>query len=176
MNTQVTITADVVWPVVTFILILSFILRFTPSIKLLFPRLRSFVLGKFKAEFYQGEGEATEAARREAQSQIQALKPAGTINWSRTGDLFWLGNDLMWAKAATIGEAPKSVIIDGLENAIAWLQALGLSGTHPEDALKKLIKYLLSVGDFDRNDFASQIEAVKQYVAGIAEQHQRESP
>ena len=145
--------------------------------------------GRFKREWSSGKGgvylsiviEAkvnnakfyTFIAAIAAQHAIKKITNVETkIKWQKTGDLFWLANDLMWTKTAVLTRSPPALIIRGLDKSLNWAKGLGFFDTYAVRKLSDLKENLELVEAYDRKDLANQIETVKQYIASRAEEYQ----
>lgn len=57
-----------------------------------------------------------------------AFDPKANVKWGNTGNVFWLGHDLIWTSQVALRAAPKSELLRGLEQAQYHITHLGLSG------------------------------------------------
>jgi hypothetical protein len=99
------------------------------------------------------------------------------IDWSHTGNLFWLGHDLQWTAQMALRGAPKETILHGLRQSYHNLYDLGGG----EIAAAKLLKRLESQAEnlpetaLDRNwrnDFTVNLGSVITEVGTLAQKNQ----
>ena len=137
-------------------------------------RIIGLTFGKEGASIKLADPEVDVNARSLAEEEIEKEAHPSAIHWDRSGDLFWLGNDLMWTKTAVFLDRPNIVILEGLRNSLERARALGFSGTFGEESLSGLINLIERTDDIDNKDLASRIETIKQYIASRAEGKQSE--
>lgn len=65
---------------------------------------------------------------------------AGRLQRDKTGNLYWLGHDLMWTKDAILRGAPRQLIVHGLKKSLQNLRSVGLANTPQEAILVKLLE------------------------------------
>jgi len=129
------------WPL--FAIMLVFVFR--NDIRQLLKRLQTAKLpGGTEAIFEYGEASVDKSAQpapsKSAPAQILANeKPlSDQIRWNNTGNLYWLGHDLMWTIDVTLRNAPRETIVYGLRQSLHHAQCLGFTGTPLESRLARL--------------------------------------
>ena len=60
------------------------------------------------------------------------------ISWDKTGALYWLGHDLMWAVDALLRGGKRKDIIHGLNQSLLNLQEVGFSGSYMDAQLIRI--------------------------------------
>ena len=89
----------------------------------------SFVFANLKDRKAAEKAEADLQEASEAQATTAAAKeePSATQrpDWRKVATLFWLGNDLMWIKDMTYRGAPPERVLEGIDNALHYVEELG---------------------------------------------------
>src|ERR1019366_8651925 len=73
-----------------------------------------------------------ETLSRPATKQLSA--PSG-VKWENVGNLFWLGNDLVWTAQTALRGAPKQTMLQGLTQSYHHISELGLTDSAPAKQL-----------------------------------------
>lgn len=108
-----------------------------------------------------------------------ARRDRSQFRWDSYSSLFWLGNDLMWTKAAVRAGWPPSRIVGGIKDCLGHMQRLGLSGTWAGKEMERLREFVgkqnqqYALGesgftDEKRKDLYVRLEAVKNFVADLS--------
>jgi hypothetical protein len=147
------------------VIVLAFVFR---------DRIEELAFGKEGASLKLSKAQE-ETARQEGRSRAQDERDRSQIDWRKTEDLFWLGNDIMWTKMYA-ARGQKGEIMQGLMNTLLRLRSLGFSKTFADEKVQQLQTLLTNWPQehFPRNDILAQLESVKQYVASKAEAYQAE--
>lgn len=160
------------WPMVVIIILLMF----KEQLRTLLLRIEEAWWGDRGAKFRKEEQEAAEALSA-VEAELQAVPEQGAIDWTKSGDLFWIGNDLMWIKDMLYRGAPKNYSIAGMKKALAYLERLGFADTYAHGKLKRLVEIAEARSPAGwtppwRSQIAKEIEPIKQFVASRAESNQ----
>ena len=62
---------------------------------------------------------------------LPAMTQAIGIHWGNTGNIHWLGHDLIWTSQVALRGAPKPELLRGLDGARYHLTHLGLAAQEP---------------------------------------------
>lgn len=94
-------------------------------------RIQSFKAGPagIEAAFFQYGSSVVDDARPEPQLEKQPparVEGGGTPRWDKSGNVYWLGHDIMWTVDMLLRGAPRSIIQHGLGVTGAHLSSLGL--------------------------------------------------
>lgn len=172
------------WPAVVLVLGIVFLVRFTPEIAELLKRLRK---GKLPGgtEFFFGYGEAPIYKATELPSAEVKAKPVAkpeqpkenAIKWRNSGNLFWLGHDLVWTIDVLLRGGPREHIVHGLRQSLHHLRSLGFVGTPIESRLARLKANAESSLEKDwtppqRSDYTRELAALIRAIGDIAEANQ----
>lgn len=122
-----------------------FVFIFRNDIRQLLKRLQAAKLpGGTEATFQYGEASVDKSAQQTSSksttTEIMADKnlPPNQIRWNNTGNLYWLGHDLMWTIDIALRNAPREAIVYGLRQSLHHAQSLGLTGLPLESRLARL--------------------------------------
>lgn len=100
-------------------------------------------------------------------------KPAATtLIATATGNLYWLGHDLMWTADTLLRRGPSQDVLIGLEQALHHLLHVGLGNTLIESELRSLSKAVRSSEELStslRDEYASQIGSIIDQIGITAE-------
>jgi hypothetical protein len=112
----------------------------------------------------------------EVQTRPRELPPelVAKAHWERTGNLYWLGRDIMWTIDIVMREAPTKYIVHGLRQSVHHLTELGLLETRAGQRLRGLVERANSALESDwtperRAEFASELQKVGGELGRIAE-------
>jgi hypothetical protein len=159
------------WPTATLILGLVF----RSEIKDVFRRLRTAKLpGGTEASFGYGTA-AVDKRSSEPNPPAAAVASAGIkgIKLSNSGNLFWLGHDLMWTADVVLRGAPLDVVLHGVRQSLKHARAMGFEGSSVESRLRQLHDHVDGSDSSDwtaerRNQVASDINRVIATVGDVA--------
>ena len=128
----------IAWPVVALVLGLLF----RSEIKDVFRRLRAARLpGGAEASFDYGTATVDKKPGVTGGPPTIPRQHTGRIEGirlSNSGNLFWLGHDLMWTADVVLRGAPLHVVLHGLNQALRHAHALGFSVSAVVSRLEKL--------------------------------------
>ena len=108
---------------------------------------------------------------------IDKQRVEATASWENTGNLFWLGHDLMWTMQMALRGAPKDTLAHGLKQSHYQLSHLNVKNDHAVQQLDSLRTQVngLPEAALDRNwrnDFSGKIQAVISEVGSLAAANQ----
>lgn len=176
---MVEIVSKLAWPIVALVLGVIFIIVFRAPITALLVRLKTFSFGKDK-ELTFGQAEVDkrdqpELATKQAQTSTQA--EIGIVKWTNSGNLFWLGHDLMWTMQMALRGAPLTTILHGLRQSNYHMQHLNLGSTTGGLHLAKVLLDVERTSNeawnaHKRDLFASELSVVIDEIGRIAESNQ----
>jgi hypothetical protein len=110
---------------------------------------------------------AVEEAEVEAEKVLASESATGEIDWTKTATLFWLGNDLMWIKDQMFRGSSPARVLQGVEHALKYIEALGFdSGSLPQTNLKLAQTILEALPP--SGDLQSQIPIIQQHYRTVA--------
>jgi hypothetical protein len=117
----------IAWP----LLVLAVILVFRKEIRALFRRIQNAKLpGGTEATFLEyGEvpfDKPTRPSITERKS-LADITNLDSIKWQNTGNIFWLGHDLVWTIDTLLRGGPKETIVHGLRQAYHHAESLQLN-------------------------------------------------
>lgn len=104
------------------------------------------------------------------------LAAAGsTLNPQATGNLYWLGHDLMWTADTLLRQGPPEHVRIGIDQALHHLVKVGLARTPIEEKLRSLHDVVRTSDELSaslRDEYASQIGALIDQIGATAERAQ----
>jgi hypothetical protein len=108
-------------------------------------------------------------------ASAEAVSPGG-IKWGNTGNLYWLGHDLMWTMQIALRGAPKADLLRGLRQSYYQLSHLGVTGNH-EVTLKALLDQVEAMPESSldrswRNGFSGKVSSFIDEVGKLATKNQ----
>ena len=101
----------------------------------------------------------------------------GSVNWENTGNIFWLGHDLMWTLDALFRGDSKANLIRGLENTRHHIRAMGLSETPMAEILGRLLDKTERTIESEltrerREELVRELIGILHRMGELAEEHQ----
>lgn len=131
-----------VWPSVVLLLGVLFLILCRKEIRGLIKRLHKAKFpGGTETLFGYGDAAIDKQAPPgpEVKTAVETEQPTQTpIKWGNSGNLFWIGHDLMWTIDVTVRGAPRDTIVHGLRQSLHHLRSLGFIGTPIESRLARL--------------------------------------
>lgn len=117
----------------------------------------------------------TTSPEKQLPASAEAISLGG-IKWGNTGNLYWLGHDLMWTMQIALRGAPKADLLRGLRQSYYQLSHLGVTG-NCEVTLRTLLDQVdampeLSLDRNWRNGFAGKISNFIDEVGKLAAKNQ----
>lgn len=100
------------------------------------------------------------------------ISTIGSLNKSATGNLFWLGHDLMWTADTLLRQGPTEHVLIGLDQAIHHLVHVGLTETPIERDLQVLrgqIQFAKELSASTRDEAANRIGSIIDRIGTILE-------
>lgn len=161
------IVSALAWPAVVLILLVIFFLLFRAEIRQLLDRTRTAKLpwgSTFDFEDPRVSPEET--------------GPFGDIvKWGNSGNLFWLGHDLMWTVDVLLRNAPRQQIARGLRQSLHHIGALGLTDSAMMTRLDRLKEEAERSLEREwtpqrRQEYAREVYSILGGVAKLAEANQ----
>jgi len=96
----------------------------------------------------------------------------GALNRNATGNLFWLGHDLMWTADTLLRQGPTEHVLIGLEQALHHLDQVGLKETEIERDLQDLrghVQFARDLPASTRDEVANMIGSIIDRIGVILE-------
>jgi len=96
----------------------------------------------------------------------------GSLNKSATGNLYWLGHDLMWTADTLLRQGPTDHVLIGLDQAIHHLVHVGLKETPIERDLQVLrvqVQLAKELSASNRDEAANKIGSIIDRIGAILE-------
>jgi hypothetical protein len=158
------------WPVT--VLSLAWILRH--EVRAVIGRMESAKLpGGTEVSF----GKATIDKLQERRAPV-AMLTANLGDWTRIGNIYWLGHDIMWTIDVILRNAPGSTITHGLRQSIHHLNQLGLSDSSPGIQLKRLYENARQMLESEwtselRNQYSVDLRRTSDQIGALAESQQQ---
>ena len=124
------------------------------------------------------KAEAKAKAEKIIKQTASAQQPP--VMWNKVATLFWLGNDLMWIEDMTYRYARPARVLEGVENALRYIEDLGFAAnSFPIQELTLAKITLQSLGDLSRENYKQvlqghylgirqHVETVKFYIHSLA--------
>ena len=119
----------------------------------------------------------TSAENLAADNVIRRESPTDSFKWGQTGNLFWLGHDLMWIVAAFIHEGDQEKARNGLRQAHHHLCEIGMSESVYARHLTRWLKEVETANEDDwtlerRRRLADAVDRLCDQVGALAANHQ----
>lgn len=130
----VDIIGHVAWPVTVMVALFSFLFMFKEQIKEVLGRIRS---AKFPGGAEVMFSDLSTAQRDEIAKVVEPDRGSG--NWTKAGNIYWLGHDLMWTMDVLLRNAPKQYIVHGLRQSLYHLTAIDLEETRFGTSISQLL-------------------------------------
>jgi hypothetical protein len=172
----------VAWPVTVLIVVLIFV----RPLKAVLSRVNSAKFRGLEATFEYGQASADQTPTSEESGLPSGPSAEGSgalvrergLDFTRVGDTFWLGHDLMWTIDILLRGAQARDIRWGLALALHHAQAVGFRGDGVEIALERLSSLSRALHDDDwnakrRNEFAVELRNITNRIGGVAKVSQR---
>jgi hypothetical protein len=127
------------------------------------------------AEFTFGKSSVDQISNRKTRTAL--MPTANRADWAKTGNLYWLANDIMWTIDALLRGAPGNAIVYGLRQSLHHLRELGLEESSYGNWLVRMYgaagKLLESEWTPDiRNQYALDLRRLSDQLGTIAESQQ----
>ena len=103
------------------------------------------------------------------------ISTLGSLNKGATGNLFWLGHDLMWTADTLLRQGPTEHVLIGLDQAIHHLVHVGLQETPMErdlQVLREQIQFANELSASTRDEAARRIGSIIDRIGTILERAQ----
>lgn len=140
------------WPLTLVIIILAFRRQIPPALsrvsELVFPGGR-VVFGWGDASVDQAVGPKSPDEKVGAPQPASADEPAAGegIRWENSGNLFWLGRDLMWTMDMLLRGAPGDQVRHGLAQSLHHLNSMEFSSSSTGAQVESQLTLLKAEGD-----------------------------
>jgi len=161
------------WPLVGLLLGLVFLAMFKNKIGERLSQLQKTKLpGGIEASF----GHLEASADTEPVAKAEQLTE-DSIKWSNSGNLFWVGYDLMWTIDVLLHGAPKERSVHGLRHFLYHVRSLGFTNTPIESKLAKLKADAENTLQKDwtpslRDYYARELGSIGHHIGKLAEKNQ----
>jgi hypothetical protein len=106
--------------------------------------------------------------------------PATTLGeWTKTGNTYWLGHDIMWTIDVILRNAPGSTILYGLRQSVHHLNQLELADSSSGIQLKRLYEKAKNVLESEwtaelRNQYSVDLRRISDQIGALAESQQQD--
>jgi len=100
------------------------------------------------------------------------ISTLGSLKRNATGNLFWLGHDLMWTADTLLRQGPTEHVLIGLDQAIHHLVRVGLQETAIERDLQVLrtqVQLVKELTALNRDEVANKIGSIIDRIGAILE-------
>lgn len=99
-------------------------------------------------------------------------------SWTRTGNIYWLGHDVMYTIDVILRNAPGSTIMHGLGQSLHHLNQLGLTDQTSGIQLKRLYEKASKVLESEwtselRNQYSIDLKTISDQIGALAESQQQ---
>jgi hypothetical protein len=178
-ETLISIVKILSWPVVVLVFGIAVLIVCKEQIRSLIERLRK--VSKDTIQFGDSpidrpSQEAPPETRSEPATRVEQPEDQ-TINWNKSGHLFWVGHDLMWTIDVLLRSASRDTIVHGLRQSLHHARSLGFINTPIESRLARLKADAESSLEQDwtppqRNNYANELRAIVGYIASLATANQ----
>jgi len=119
------VAAELAWPAVVLVSVTVFLFLFRQQIGTRITAVRKVALGKDRV-FDFGEAGVDNPERP---IKLPTVQVRDRINWQNTGNLYWIGHDLMWTMQMCLRGAPAARILYGIKHSLYHLRSLNLMTT-----------------------------------------------
>jgi len=168
-----------VWPFVVLIIGILFLVLFKKDISNLLSRMRKAKWpGGTETSFNYGDAGIDKVDKKDG-TVIDNTPPSryAGMKWGNSGNVFWLGHDLMWTIDVIIRGAPRETIVHGLKQSLHHVSSLGFMSTPIESRLRSLLENADKTLQTDwtsdeRNRYADEVAAIVEYIGKLAESNQ----
>ncbi len=175
------ILSVIVWPFVVLVIGVLVLLLFRKDIKNLLNRLKTAKWpGGTETSFNYGEADIDKPSKKEKNNlsidNVPLARYSG-VKWNNSGNVFWLGHDLVWTIDVIIRGAPRDTIIHGLQQSLHHIHSIGFTTTPIESRMSSLLENAEKTLESDwtpdkRNIYADEVAAVINYIGKLAESNQ----
>lgn len=112
-----------------------------------------------------------------AQSNSTAIAASKGIKWENTGNLYWLGSDLLWTVDVLLRGGPRELIVRGINQSLHHGRSIGLANSAFESRLSRLLTEAKGSLQNDwteekRMQFANELWAIHVEIGHIASTNQ----
>jgi len=166
------------WPII----VISAILCFRKDIRGLLNRLQTAKLpGGAEASFQFGDlpsdKSVKNAIEKASSDEAKNIVETGKVKWENSGNLYWLGHDLMWTIDAVLRGGDRNAILHGLKQSLHHAHALGLSNTSFDARLSKLYSeaensLLQDWAPQKRLQFVNELSVIRTEIGDLISSHQ----
>lgn len=170
-----------VWPFVVLLVGVIFLFLFKKDISNLLSRMRKAKWpGGTETSFNYGDAEIDKSEKKEDKDKVVDSTPLSRyagMRWSNSGNVFWLGHDLMWTIDVIVRGAPRETIVHGLRQSLHHISSIGFMATPIESRLRSLLENADRTLQTDwtpaeRNNYADEVGAIIGYIGKLAESNQ----
>jgi hypothetical protein len=171
----------VVWPFVVLVISILILFLFRKDIRNLLNRLKTAKWpGGTETSFNYGDADIDKSAKKEKSDVVIDNTPSSRymgVKWNNSGNVFWLGHDLVWTIDVIIRGAPRDTIVHGLRQSLHHTRSIGFTDTPIESRLNRLMDNAEKSLETDwtpaeRNKYADEVATLISYIGKLAEGNQ----
>jgi hypothetical protein len=171
----------IVWPFVVLVIGILVLFLFKKDIRNLLNRLKTAKWpGGTETSFNYGDADVDKAVKKEKSDLVIDNTPSSKymgVKWDNSGNVFWLGHDLVWTIDVIIRGAPRDTIVHGLRQSLHHIRSLGFTSTPIESRLNRLMDNAEKSLEEDwtpaeRNKYADEVATIIGYIGKLAEGNQ----
>jgi len=167
---------DFGWHIVTLICVFGFFLFFSKALRARIDKLKEVHIAGVKFIAYP-EAAVDRPKPLQIRRDARRTLAVGNARWQNTGNLFWLGHDLMWTMQMALRGAEPAIIAYGLRQSWHHLISLGLAESPAGIQLKKVINDPAMEDNSawnrsKRDSFAVSLDGVLDQIGLLAERNQ----
>jgi len=171
----------IAWPFVALVIGILVLFLFKKDIRNLLNRLKTAKWpGGTETSFNYGDADVDKPAKKEKGGVVIDNTPSSRymgVKWNNSGNVFWLGHDLVWTIDVIIRGAPRDRIVHGLRQSLHHIRSLGFTATPIESRLNRLMDNAEKSLEADwtpaeRNKYADEVATIIEYIGKLAEGNQ----
>ena len=169
------------WPFVVLVIGILILFLFKKDIRNLLNRLKTAKWpGGTETSFSYGDADIDKSAKREKSNVIIDNTPRSRymgLKWDNSGNIFWLGHDLMWTIDVIIRGAPREAIVHGLRQSLHHIRSIGFTATPIDTRVSRLLDNAeKSLQDdwtpANRNKYADEVASIIADIGVLAKSNQ----
>lgn len=165
---------DVIWPSAVVVIAILFMVLFRRSIHSLILHLRTVKFGEHKAiEF--GDATVDQHVDNPLANQRMPEQVGSKVVWANSGNLFWIGHDLMWTMQTALRGGPPELILHGLTQSEYHARMLNMSDSAAGIDLLNLLEQARTTRDWSRGTrdrVATALTRILNEIGSLAEANQ----
>jgi hypothetical protein len=137
-----TILPIFIWPAVALICFGVFVVVFRKPLTVAIARMDRAKVAGNEFSFGQLPEDKKALGHGKERLDIRSQRLPSSVQWENTGNVFWLGHDLMWTMQITLRDAPQVEIVRGLRQSYYHIAHIGLAESPPA---RRLLEYKTQV-------------------------------